>query len=143
MESIEPFDYNEIQDFSMSYLSGFYAEKYDMDKDQMFPRIKERVESACRGIVSGSIMGYSSVSIQKETYVFTKADLNYVMLPVWFMSYKYQDKVYEFVLNGQTGKIAGTPPINRGKLRLFAWGIAAAVTAVTYVAGGLILGGIF
>ncbi len=69
--------------------------------------------------------------------------MKYVMLPVWFMSYKYQNKIYEFVINGQTGKIAGTPPVNRGKLRLCAWSLAAAVTAATYVLGGLILGGIF
>lgn len=143
MESIEPFDYTDMNDFSMSYLSGFYAEKFDMGKEDMLPRIKERVESACRGIIANTVTGYSTVSTSKENYTFTKTDMNYVMLPVWFMSYKYQDKVYEFVLNGQTGKIAGTPPVNRGKLRLCAWGLAAAVTAVTYVLGGLILGGIF
>ena len=47
----------------------------------------------------------------------------------WFMTYKYNDKVYEFALNGQTGKLAGTPPLEK-KLKLFCIGECAAVTAI-------------
>ena len=34
------------------------------------------------------------------------------MLPVWFMTYKYQDKMYEFAVNGQTGKVVGKLPLS-------------------------------
>ncbi|MBO4404100.1 MAG: hypothetical protein J5780_02070 [Treponema sp.] len=143
MESIEPFDYSALRDFSMSYLSGFYAEKFDMDKEDMLPHIKERIDKTCQKAVNHSIFGYNSVTPVRQDFSLTRAEMNYAMLPVWFMSYKYKDKVYEFVLNGQTGKIAGTPPVDTGKLRKVTWAIAAAVTLVSYFAGGLILGGIF
>ena len=60
------------------------------------------------------------------------------MLPVWFMSYKYNNKVYEFAINGQTGKLAGTPPLSKAKLALFSCSIGAAVSIISMLFGGII-----
>ncbi|PQO43075.1 zinc ribbon domain-containing protein [Blastopirellula marina] len=46
-----------------------------------------------------------------------------VLLPIWIMAYRYKDKVYRFLINGQTGKTYGQAPVSYAKL-----GIAAAVT---------------
>ena len=143
MEAIEPFDYSEMQDFSMSYLSGFFAEKYDMDDIMMLPNIKNRLSRACKKIIMNTVKDYSSVKIANESYDVSDVKMDYAMLPVWFMSYKYKEKVYEFVMNGQTGKIAGTPPLDKGKLRLYSWTIMAACSLLTAFAGCLLLGGIF
>ena len=32
MEAIEPFEYREAKPFNMAYLSGCFADKYDVDK---------------------------------------------------------------------------------------------------------------
>ena len=40
------------------------------------------------------------------------------MLPIWCSSFKYQDKVYQFMVNGQTGKVYGKTPISVGKVIL-------------------------
>ena len=133
MESIEPFNYSDMKDFSMSYLSGFYAEKYDMDKDAMFPRIKERLTGVCKSHIHNTLNGYTATSTVNESYDFSRADMKYVMLPVWFMSYKYKDKVYEFAMNGQTGKFVGNLPTDWGKF----WRTALLFTAG---AGALIYG---
>lgn len=138
MESIEPFDYNELEDFSMSYLSGFFADKYDEDKTQVFPRIRARSEQACASLVNESISGYTSVTPLAQSYNITQTDWKYTMLPVWFMSYKYNDKVYEFAINGQTGKLAGTPPLSKAKLTLFSCAIGAVVSVLGMIIGGII-----
>ena len=142
MESIEPFDYGEMEDFSSLYMSGFYADKFDVDKEEMFPRIKERVTEVCRQKLMQSARDYNSLSVKGEDYDFTSTNWLYIMLPVWFMSYKYKDKVYEFVLNGQTGKIAGSLPISHGLLRLCGAAVFAAVTAVSFALLGFFIGGI-
>lgn len=116
MESIEPFNYDDLKDFSMSYFTGFFADKYDVDKAGVFPNIKERVTSACKSVIRNSVTNYSSVAVHSETYNINKTDWQYIMLPVWFMTYKYNDKIYEFAINGQTGKLAGTPPLDKKKL---------------------------
>ena len=33
-----------------------------------------------------------------------------VLLPVWMMAYRYNDRVYRYLMNGQTGKSTGTAP---------------------------------
>ena len=52
------------------------------------------------------------------------------------MSYKYKDKVYEFAINGQTGKLAGTPPLDIRRLRLTCLGLGAGIAVVLGLLGG-------
>lgn len=135
MESIEPFNYDDMQDFSMSYLTGFFADKYDVDKAGAFPHIKQRVTQACKRVMSESVTGYTSVSVQHESYNINQTKWQYTMLPVWFMSYKYNNKVYEFVINGQTGKLAGTPPLDKKKLALCSVLFGIAVAVLIFIGG--------
>ena len=139
MEAIEPYDYNELKDFSMSYLSGFYADKYDVDKAQVFPRIRVRANQACQSYIKSTINGYTSVSPSVEQYNIMNTNWSYMMLPVWFMTYNYKGKMYEFAINGQTGKLAGTPPLSKGRLALACAALGLAVTIVTSLIGGAIL----
>ena len=62
------------------------------------------------------------------------------MLPVLFMTYNYNNKMYEFTINGQTGKLAGTPPLDRQKLRMFCTALGIGITAAIYLLGGLLFG---
>lgn len=138
MEAIEPFDYSELKPFSMSYLSGFFADKYDVDKAAVFPRIRDRANQASREAVRSSLGSYGSMNVRTERYNIQKTDWEYMLLPVWFMTYKYDGKIYEFAVNGQTGKLAGTPPLDTGKLFRLCAGIAAGVAALIYLIGGAI-----
>lgn len=139
MEAIEPFDYKDLKDFSMSYLSGFYADKYDVDRAGVFPRIRQRATTASRSVISSSVSGYSSVSVRNESYNIMKTNWEYMMLPVWFMTYRYNDKIYEFALNGQTGKLAGTPPLSKSRLALFSAAIGLAAALIIFLGGMLII----
>ena len=138
MEAIEPYDYTALKDFSMSYLSGFFADKYDVDKKDVFPRIRQRATEACKQIIADSTKGYS-VSPRNEQLRFLSTDWSYMLLPVWFMSYNYNGQVYEFAINGQTGKLAGTPPLSKKKLALFSAAIGLAVTVVGTILGGAMI----
>ena len=136
MEAIEPFNYEDLKDFSMSYFTGFFADKFDVDKPEVFPRIRERASQAGRKIVHDSIGGYTSVTTLNESYNIMRTDWQYAMLPVWFMTYKYNDKIYEFAMNGQTGKLAGTPPLDRSKLKLFCTAVGMIVAVIAFLFGG-------
>ncbi len=139
MESIEPFNYNELKDFSMSFFSGFFADKYDVDKAGVFPRIKERALTAGRRIIQESIGSYSSISIQHESYNINRTKWEYIMLPVWFMTYNYKDKIYEFAINGQTGKLAGTPPLDKKKLTFHSILLGIVTTLIIFMGGQFFL----
>ena len=131
MEALEPFDYSQTKPFAMQYLSGFIAEKYDVDTAGVFPRIQKRAVQASDQLLRSSMSGYNSVSVTRADIKVQKTDWKYMLLPVWFMTYKYQDKMYEFAVNGQSGKFVGTPPLSRTKHLLATAGIGLAAAILT------------
>jgi len=118
MESIEPFNYGDVTDFKMSYLSGYIAEKYDVTKDQAAPRVKERAVTGAVDVMKATIVGYSTVTVSQNTVAVLRDKWRHYLLPVWFLTYKYNGVNYYFAVNGQTGKFAGNLPIVWGKVAL-------------------------
>lgn len=139
MESIEPFDYTAQKPFDMSYFSGFFADKYDVDRAAVFPRIRERVTQASRNVINSSVIGYSSTNVHSQDYNIDKTNWEYMMLPVWFMTYRYDNKIYEFAINGQTGKLAGTPPLDKGKLARSAALFGFIIALVLFIGGQFLI----
>lgn len=115
MQAIEPFDYTKLQPFSMSYLSGFYADKYDVTKAEAFPNIKKRAENGAISILKGDTH-YDALEVTNKSVDILKTEWEYSLLPVWFLNCKYNDKFYTFVVNGQSGKVAGILPLSLPKL---------------------------
>ncbi len=121
MNSIEPFNYEELEDFNYSYLSGFLAEKYDVEKNEAKKITIDRAKTSTLNDLESKARtgGYASfVPSQKETDV-QEEKIDYVLLPVWMVNIKYNDKMYTFAMNGQTGKMIGDIPYSKWKLVLF------------------------
>ena len=62
MESIEPFDYTGMVPFSSAFLTGFLADKYDVDAEASVPRADKRVEHSAVGVLEESVTGYDTVA---------------------------------------------------------------------------------
>jgi len=137
MESIEPFDYTQMVDFETAYLSGYLADKYDVEHTAGKERIRQRVSSTLDSQIRTSMIGYATtIPIQKQLNI-EHSKAKYVLLPVWMLHSRYKDKTYVFAMNGQTGKMTGTFPIC--PKRSAAWfagicaGVAAVVTLIQYL----------
>ena len=137
-QALEPFDYAAMQDFSMQYLSGHFAESYDIDSESASVHAFNRMDSGLTKMLEETVTGYNSYSVTARHNQRRKQDAMYVMLPVWTLSADYKGKRYTFAMNGQTGKMVGKLPTCAG--RAFAWfgGIFAAVSLVAFVGGMLI-----
>lgn len=133
MESIEPFDFSKVVDFETPYLSGYLADKYDVESQEGEPRIKQRVSASMDSMVQSSLLGYSTVIPTSRQLHVEHSKAKYVLLPVWMLHTKYQDKTYVFAMNGQTGKMTGTFPICPKRTAMWFGGICAAVTAICSV----------
>lgn len=140
MDSIEPFDYSELTEFDMSYLSGHNAQRYDVDKDSVMPRISNRVREASEEVFKTSIVGYNRVIVTSSDFRITNLNWKQAMMPMWFLTYFYKDKLYYFAMNGQTGKFGGLLPLNKPKLAFFSFGVPALIALAAYIL--LRLGGI-
>ncbi len=115
MDMLEPFDYSELSKFNMGYLAGFSAEKYSYDDKALFTRVKERVSEYVRDFVKTTIRGYTTSVITREYYEAKQRDAAYTLLPVYVLNYEHEGETYSFMMNGQTGKIVGKPPISKAK----------------------------
>ena len=130
MESIEPFDYAQMVDFETAYLSGYLADKYDVEHTAGKERIRERVGSTLDDRIRGSMVGYASVLPLHKQLNIDHSKAKYVLLPVWMLHSRYKDKTYIFAMNGQSGKITGTFPICPKRSTAWFAGICAGVTAL-------------
>ena len=116
MNLLEPYDYRQLQRFQMPFLAGFSADKYSYTAEQMYGRVQARVEEFVKQYIRGTIGSYSTVNYQSEQINSEMKHADYTMLPVWVFSYDYKDAEHMFVMNGQTGKIVGTLPVDRKRL---------------------------
>ena len=130
MESIEPYDYSQIVDFDTAYLSGFFADKYDVEAKAGEERIHQRVNASMDSLISNSLIGYATCIPTSRRMQIQQGNANYVLLPVWMLYTKYQDKTYVFAMNGQTGKMTGTFPICPKRSAMWFSGIWAGVSAL-------------
>lgn len=120
MDSIEPYDYSKMVEFSPSYLSGFLAEKYDVDKEDAYSRAKMRVKNSTIDELKNDIHGYNLVTVKDSNVDIDKKKDEYVLMPVWMLNIMYKGKMHTFAMNGQTGKMVGNVPISAKKLILTA-----------------------
>lgn len=115
MDSIEPYDYSEIKEFSPAYLAGYIADKYDETAEENEERAMERAKNTAKEELRRDVTGYTSVE-EKNVNVYVKdGKASYAMMPVWILNTKWQDKKYMFAMNGQTGKMVGELPIDKAK----------------------------
>lgn len=119
MDSIEPYNYEELKDFNEAYLSGFLAEKYDVTKEVASKRMEERVANSAIERCRHSANSYSALTPTQQNVKITKGNISYVMLPVWMLNIKYGGKLYHFAMNGTTGKFIGEIPKDKHKARLY------------------------
>jgi len=137
VEGVQPFDPKGLKDFSMSYLSGFQAEKRDIEQDALVPAVRQEMNDYASSLLQQSIGGYGSVTVDASQCSIKKADWSYALLPVWVLTYrdKLKDKLYYYAVNGQTGKVFGDIPLDRRKLNLTALAVGLAAFALLYLIG--------
>ncbi len=140
VEGVMPFDLKEMKPFSMAFLSGFMAEKRDMEKQEFRQEIETEVKAFAADSLRSSVGPYNNVSIRSQSAQLQNPRWNYALLPVWTLTYKGKKdgKIYYFACNGQTGKICGKLPVDSMKLWIFFLEIFLPLLAVLLVAGYLI-----
>ena len=124
MESIEPFDYSKMQEFDAAYLSGYQAERYDVDAADAQGRANERIRNSTVEAFASTVVGYNSVVPQSANVRMNHGKVVNVMAPVWMLNTKWEGKTYTFAMNGQSGKLVGDLPVDSGaawkyRLRMF------------------------
>ncbi len=125
MDSIEPFDFNQLKEFNYAYLSGFLAEKYDVEREDsaQLQRVSSRMQSSLnRKLTKGS----TTTTEMKSEF----PTIEYVLMPVWMLCSEFEGKEYIFAVNGQSGTTEGFLPCATSKKWLWFFILTISISAV-------------
>ena len=132
MESIEPYDFSKAVDFQTAYLAGYLADRYDVDSESSIQRANERVKRSAEDAFASTVQGYTTVIPEFSSVRLHNGKTRYALYPVWLLNTKWNDKIYTFAINGQTGKMVGDLPMDKALYKKWFWGITGAVAAAAY-----------
>lgn len=139
VEGVLPFATHQLQDFQMSYLSGFQAERRNLGQQDLEQDLQVEVQEYTRQMLKDSIAGYTLVRAKELEARVSGGDWRYALLPVWVLTYRGRDgKEYYYAMNGQTGKISGQLPLDRGRLAVLFGAVTLPLFGLLLAGGGLL-----
>ena len=129
LKQVEPFPTQEVAKYDTAFLSGHVVEHYQVVLLDAAQRSLEQMHAKLMALCGQQVPGdtYRNLVIAPE---YSGRTFKHVLVPVWLLSYNYGSKVYQVIVNGYTGAIAGRRPYS-------AWKIAFAILLALIV--GLII----
>jgi Zn finger protein HypA/HybF involved in hydrogenase expression len=117
IKKIEPFNMGAVVDYSPDFMAGYYAQKYTIMPDVAYKMAQENMGTDIKHDVVSSLPGdtYRSYS---QRVSFSDVTFKHLLLPVYMMSYVYKEKMYNVMVNGQTGEVQGQSPVSAIKVIL-------------------------
>lgn len=115
VKKCEPFDFTKLIPYTPKVLAGFAAERYSVGLKEGWEvaqkSIHMKLNNKIRMYVKDHWHADRADSVKFST-IYSQVTYKYILVPVWISSFKYNDKVYQFVVNGQTGKVSGKAPVS-------------------------------
>ena len=109
--------------------------KFDLSKEECRGRAEERIKKTLEDALMKSVKRhqYTDVTVKSRSISCTKGRIKYALLPVWLLNLKYKDRIYHFAVNGQTGKVTGELPVDKGMFCKYALSVFAGSSLLIYI----------
>jgi len=120
--------------YQPEYVSGFQAEAYRIGLADGFPIAKQTIDQQVAQAICQDIGG-DHQRIEGVSTRYSDITYKHVLLPVWISAYRYRDKAFRFLINGQTGEVSGESPKSWWKVALLVIAVLAALFVVLVVGG--------
>ncbi|AXH99097.1 hypothetical protein DV702_04715 [Sporosarcina sp. PTS2304] len=111
LQKVQPFQLSSLTDYKLEYMSGFLAERYQTSLQQGFTEAQGMMKSGITSGIERKVAG-DIVQVVNLSTEFTDITYKHILLPIWISSFHFNEKVYQFIVNGQTGKVSGNYPIS-------------------------------
>lgn len=115
--------------YQPEFVSGYRAEAYAIGLREGFPLAKEQIDARVYSLVRSDIGG-DSQRVHDISTRYSDMKFKHVLLPVWMSAYRFRNKTYRFLVNGQTGEVAGESPLSWQKMTLVVIGVLLVVFLV-------------
>lgn len=130
-ERIFPFNLEEVVNYDSRFILGHESEIYQRDVNEGLVVAEGIMDSEIRTAVVRQIPGDTYKNLNINTHK-SGVTFKHILLPIWIAAYKFNNKVYKFLVNGQTGKISGKKPVA-------VWKIIALIAAIAAVIATIVL----
>ncbi len=121
LEMIEPFDTEDNVTYRPEYLAGFAAERYSVGLKDAWSKAVEKIKEKVVSLAESNIISKNHANTSRNVSVnvqHSNITYKYLLLPIWISSFTYKGKVYQFMVNGQSGKVGGKSPVSVWKVLL-------------------------
>jgi DNA-directed RNA polymerase subunit RPC12/RpoP len=129
---LTPKELKSVEPFKPEYLSGFISERYTIGPKEGFDQAKEimdaQIRQMCTQAIGGDHQRLHTVSTKHVGVTF-----KHLLLPVWLASYRFQDKAYRVMVNGETGNVTGDRPYSWIKIALLVLVILAVIGIISAI----------
>ncbi|MDX1417629.1 MAG: hypothetical protein R3293_25725 [Candidatus Promineifilaceae bacterium] len=116
------FELDDLVPYEAKYLAGMQAQAYEVGMEAAWQKarlsMREETKKMCRGQASTQKIRNFSMHLD-----FRDEAWRYILLPVYINSYRFENKPFQLLINGQSGKIAGQRPADWRKIGLAAAGL--------------------
>ncbi len=114
---LEPWDLENLIPFDKKYLSGFITEKYQVDLEDGFSIAKGKMGQKIEDMVRLQIGGDTQRILSVESD-YRQIKFKHLLLPVYVSAYRFNNKLFRFLVNGRTGEVQGERPWSWIKISL-------------------------
>lgn len=106
---IFPFELDQVVNYSNELMVGWETEIYSVDVLEGYKLAEQKIDLHLNIMAESAIGGdtFRHLRVNSEKWDQT---FKHLILPVWLCTYQYNNKSYQFAVNGQTGKIHGKKP---------------------------------
>ena len=117
LEGVLPFPTSELIPYDTAFLSGFVVEHYQLvlleASQHSEASMTRQLHEMCAAQIPGDT--HRNLTIQPS---FSARTFKHILVPVWLLSYTYGNRLWQVVVNGYTGKMAGEYPKSFWKIAL-------------------------
>jgi DNA-directed RNA polymerase subunit RPC12/RpoP len=138
---IQPFQLPALRRYEPYFLAGWLSEEYSVPAEAALKICQDEFYRREQGNISAFQPGDTHADVRVNT-IFRDVSSDLCLLPVYVLSYKYKEKLFRFLVNGQTGKMAGDKPLSWRRIGLFIAAILILVLLVVLVILGLSFAGV-
>ncbi len=134
LAALGPWDLAELTRYEPAYLSGYKAQRYQVDLAGGFELAKQAaapvIESDARRDIGGDEQRVTRVSTRYSAVTF-----KHLLLPVYVGAYRFRDRVFQVVVNGRTAEVQGERPYSFWKIFFFVLALVLLAVALALVFG--------
>ena len=127
--ALEPWDLESLTAYEPAYLSGFQAQRYQVELPEGFELAKAQVKPTIEGWIRRDIGG-DEQRIHRMDTRYRDVAFRHLLLPVWIGAYRFHHRVFQIAVNARTGEVQGDRPYSSIKITLLVVVILVVMVAI-------------